>query len=129
MTEEVKASAGRAWRLLDSQAVTRTIQLVAIASLLLALLVGLRQFQLADCLATYSDDNARSSAQRIAAAEQDRKALDEMIAQVAGARSAPPSEAGRQVSEAFDRYLQQRAEADAQRKRNPPPQPPSERCN
>ncbi len=122
-------AAGAAWRWLDSKAATRIIQLVAIASLLLALFVGLRQYSLADCLSRYSDDNARTSAQRLLAAEQDRKALDEMIAQVAGARSAPPSEAGRQVSEAFDRYLQQRAEADAQRKRNPPPQPPSERCN
>ncbi len=123
------SGAVRAWRWLDSRAATRIIQLVAIASLILALFVGLRQYALADCLSTYSDDNARASAQRLLAAEQDRKALDEMISQVAGARSAPPAEAGRQVSDAFDKYLRQRAEADAQRKRNPPPPPPSERCD
>lgn len=122
-------TASKAWSMLDSRAVTRAIQLVAIVSLLLALFVGLRQYALADCLATYSDDQARSSAQRLQAAEQDRKALDEMIAQVAAARSAPPATAGKQVSDAFDTYLKQRAEADEQRRRNPPPPPPSERCD
>ncbi len=129
MTEEVKASAGKAWRLLDSQGVTRAVQLVAIASLFLALFVGLRQYALADCLATYSDDNARSSGQRLIAAEQDRKALDDMIKGIAGARSVSPAEAQAQVNAALDKYLAVRAQSDEQRRRNPPPTPPSQRCS
>ncbi len=125
-----KASTSRAWSWLDAPMVTRAIQLAAIVSLVLALFVGLRQYQLADCLATYNDDNAKSSGQRLAAAEQDRKALDDMIGAVAAARSATSqADAQRQVSEAFDTYLKQRAEANEQRRRNPPPPPPSERCN
>jgi hypothetical protein len=121
--------AASVWRWLDSRAATRVIQVVAIVSLLLALFVGLRQYSLADCLSRYADDNAKASAQRLLAAEQDRKAWDDVISEVAAARSAPPGEGGKRVAEAFDRYLQQRAEADEQRRRNPPPAPPSERCH
>lgn len=116
------------WSWLDSRAMTRTIQLVAICSLLLALFVGLRQYALADCIRAYNEDQARSSGQRLLAAEQDRRALDEMISQVAGARSAPPAEAGKRVSDAFDKYLEQRKAADEQRAKNPPPPPPSVTC-
>ncbi len=119
----------RMWSWLDSRAMTRAIQLVAITSLLLALVVGLRQFQLADCLAQNQTDSSNSSAQRILAAEQDRKALDAMISEIAGARSVPPEQAGAKVSAALDHYIKARADADEQRKRNPPPPPPSEACN
>lgn len=128
--DDGRRSASKAWSWLDSRAVTRVIQVVAIASLLLALFVGLRQYSLADCLSRYNDDNAKSSGQRLEAAEQDRKALDDMIGAVAAARSATsPADAQRQVKTAFDTYLQQRAEANEQRRRNPPPPPPSERCD
>ncbi len=124
------STVNRAWTMLDSRLVTRAIQIVAILSLFLAIGVGVRQYSLADCLARYSDDNARSSTQRIAAAEQDRQALDEMIGGIAAARSAAsPQEAQRMVSGAFDKYLVARAEADRQRAENPPPAPPSERCS
>lgn len=120
---------GGLWAWMDSRGVTRIIQLVAILSLFLALVVGIRQYTLANCLAQYSDDNARASAERLKAAEQDRKALDIMISAIAGARSVGPEEAQRQVNGALDTYLSSRTEADEQRRRNPPPDPPSERCN
>lgn len=127
---DINAPTSRVWSWLDAPMVTRMIQIVAIVSLGLALFVGLRQYQLADCLAQYNDDNAKSSGQRLEAAEQDRKALDDMMSEVAAARSAAsPAEAQRQVREAFDNYLKQRAEANEQRRRNPPPPPPSERCD
>jgi hypothetical protein len=120
---------GRMWSLLDSRTVTRAIQLIAIVSLALALFVGVKQYRLADCLARYNDDQAASSGQRLIAAEQDRKALDEMIGAIAGARSVPPEQAQTQVNGALDTYLAARRGADEQRRRNPPPPPPSQRCN
>ncbi len=116
------------WARLDAPAITRTIQIIAVLSLMLALYVGFRQYALADCLASYNDDQARSSGQRLIAAEQDRQALDDMIAAIAGARSATPAEAQAQVNGALDRYLAVRATSDEQRRKNPPPPPPSQRC-
>ncbi len=103
--------------------------MIAVLSLLLALIVGVRQYTLADCLATYSDDQARSAAERLKAAEQDRKALDDMIGAFAAARSASPADAQRQVNGALDNYIASRAAADEQRRRNPPPDPPEKRCS
>jgi hypothetical protein len=115
--------------MLDAPMVTRTIQVVAVLSLFLALFVGFRQYQLADCLAQYNNDQASSSGQRLIAAEQDRQALDEMIGAFAAARSAPPEDAQRQVNAALDKYLEVRATSDEQRRKNPPPPPPSQRCD
>lgn len=117
------------WGLLDAPFVTRIIQIVAVLSLFLALFVGFRQHQLADCLAKYNDDQAASSGQRLIAAEQDRQALDEMVGAFAAARSASPEDAQRQVNGALDKYLAVRKQSDEQRRRNPPPPPPSQRCD
>ncbi len=114
---------------LDSKVVTRIIQVAAIISLLLALFVGLRQFQLADCLSRNVSESANASAERLKAAEQDRKALDDMIQAIAGARSASPAEAQAQVNGALDNYIASRKASDEQRRRNPPPPPPSQACN
>ncbi len=122
-------TAATAWRWLDSKVVTRIVQLVAIASLFLALFVGLRQYALADCLSTNVTDSANASAERLKAAEQDRKALDDMIGAIAGARSATPEQAQAQVNAALDTYLDVRRQSDEQRRRNPPPPPPSQACN
>lgn len=64
----------KAQRFLDSAAVTRAIQLVAVASLLLAVVVGFKQFSLASCISDYSNASAVSTAGRAAAAAEDRKA-------------------------------------------------------
>lgn len=114
---------------MDAPLVARTIQIIAVISLLLALYVGFRQYRLADCLAEYNDDSAQSSGQRLIAAEQDRQALDEMIDAIAGARSVSPEQAQRQVNAALDKYIAVRATSDEQRRKNPPPPPPSQRCN
>jgi hypothetical protein len=119
----------RAWRWLDSKAATRIIQVVAILSLFAALFVGVRQYSLADCLSQNLTDTSNASAQRLQAAEQDRKALDNMIAAIAGARSASPAEAQAQVNGALDTYIEARRQSDEQRRRNPPPPPPSQACN
>ncbi len=119
----------KVWRWLDSRVATRLIQGVAIASLMLALVVGLRQFQLADCLSRNVSDSSNASAERLKAAEQDRKALDDMIGAIAGARSASPEQAQQQVNAALDTYIAARKSSDEQRRRNPPPPPPSQACN
>ncbi len=113
---------------MDAPFVSRMIQVVAVLSLFLALYVGVRQYQLADCLAKYNNDQAASSGQRLIAAEQDRKALDDMVGAFAAARSSGPEDAQRQVNAALDKYLAVRAQSDEQRRRNPPPPPPSQRC-
>lgn len=64
----------RAQRFLDSAAVTRAIQIVAVLSLLLAVVVGLKQYSLASCISDYSNASATSTAGRAAAAAEDRKA-------------------------------------------------------
>lgn len=119
----------KAWRWLDSKVATRMIQLVAIVSLLLALVVGLRQFALADCLSRNVSESSNASVERLKAAEQDRKALDDMVSAFAAARSSPPAQAQAQVNAALDTYLAARRSADEQRRRNPPPPPPSQACN
>lgn len=118
----------RVWMWLDSRAATRAVQAIAVVALLLSLFIATRQYQLAGCLANYSNAAAASSGQRIVAAEQDRQALDLMIEAVAGARSLPAEQAQQQVSAAFDTYLDARRRADEQRAKNPPPPPPSQTC-
>jgi hypothetical protein len=61
-------------RFLDSRSMTRTIQAVAIVSLLLAVAIGVKQLSLASCLSDYSNRSAVSTAARADAAAQDRKA-------------------------------------------------------
>jgi hypothetical protein len=113
---------------MDTRAAGRTVQVIAVVALFLSLLVMGRQIGLTNCVADYNDKSARASGARLAAAEQDRKALDVMIAEIAGARLVPPDEAGPKVSRALDTYLSARNEADKQRQRNPPPPPPSQSC-
>jgi hypothetical protein len=114
---------------LDHPFLSRVVQIIAVVSLLLALYVGVHHYQLAGCLAEYNNAQARSSGERLAAAEQDRQALDDMMSAFAAARSAAPGDAQRQVSAALDKYLEVRRTSDEQRRQNPPPPPPSQRCN
>ncbi len=118
----------RARRLLESPAMNNVFRVVAIISLLIGLSVGARQYRLTSCLTAYNEASNRATEQRAEAAAADRKALDDMIGAIAGARFLPPGEAGPAVSKALDGYLAARAAADQQRKSNPLPAPPSERC-
>ena len=107
-------------KFLDSPGVTRVLQVVAALSLVLALVVGYKQYSLASCLQEYQDASAASTMARAAAAEQDRQAQDKLFQAIAG----DPKHA----IDALREYNASRDEADKKRKDNPPPEPPSLRC-
>lgn len=109
-------------RVLDSRVTTRAVQVIAVLSLFLSLVVGGRQYALADCLANYNDQQARASGQRLEAAEEDRQALDTMVSAVVNAK-----ERG-DAARALVTYLETRRQSDLKRAQNPPPAPPSEAC-
>lgn len=119
------------WSWLDSKAVTRAIQVVAILSLLSAFFVGLRQYKLADCLADFADRNAKATSARADAAERDRLAQDRLwqaFADATNPQKVPPAQAGDHVRKAFAQFLQDREAANKQRAQNPPPPPPAQVC-
>lgn len=120
------AAVARRW--LDSPRTFRVFQLIAIASLMIGLTVGVKQYNLTSCLTAYNEATNKASARRAEAATSDREALDAMIKAIADARYLPPGEAGKAVSDALDAYLESRAAGDAQRKSNPLPGPPSQTC-
>jgi hypothetical protein len=113
---------------LDGAGVTRFIKVIAVLSLMAALFTGTRQYQLSDCLARYSEASNISQRARAEATEQDRKALDAMIAAVANARQLPAAQARAVVDAAFADYGKARAFADGSRSVSPIPEPPSAKC-
>jgi hypothetical protein len=132
-------------RLLDKAAVTRTMTIVAILSLLASLWVGLQQYQLADCLADYTKvNNERSriltdvgaderAAERRRDDALDRVFLDPSLQTPAGERTA---EERQRVLHLFGDYLSaaravadERAKADAARRANPVPPAPDVVCD
>jgi hypothetical protein len=135
---------GKVVQVLDAPTTTRVFKVVAIVSLLLSLFVGLRQYQLADCLAQYNNDlNARtriltetSTRERTAERRRD-DALDKVFLdpslQIPAAERTP--EDGARVRRLFAEYLNaardlaaQRSASDADRRANPVPPPPSLVC-
>lgn len=113
---------------LDSRALTRAIQIVAVASLVLSLFVGVRQYTLANCLASYSDRASAATTQRADANASTTTAIDKMIRTIANAGQLPAAQQQHAVQMAFQDYLTSRGAADEQRKLNPIPAPPSETC-
>lgn len=109
-------------RVMDSRAMTRVVQVIAFMSLLLSLGIATRQYQLASCLAKYNNAAAAASGPRLAAAEEDRQAIDEMVKAVVHAKARGDAGA------ALHTYLATRESADRKRAKNPPPPPPSEVC-
>lgn len=109
-------------RFMDSRLMTRIVQVIAFASLLLSLAVGAKQYELASCLATYNNAQARANGPRIQAAEDDRQAMDELVNRIVTAKSRADSAA------AFQDYVAKRRIANETRAKNPPPPPPSEVC-
>ncbi|MFY1686508.1 hypothetical protein [Plantactinospora sp. WMMB782] len=105
---------------LDSRTATRAVQLVAVVALLLSIYIGIEQRQLTACLAEYNEANNRVTAARYQAAEQDRQAQDAMFRAVAD----DPRSALGQIRQ----YTELRAQSDEQRRQNPLPSPPSQRC-
>jgi hypothetical protein len=135
---------GKVVQVLDAPTTTRIFKIVAIASLLLSLFVGLRQYQLADCLAQYNNDlNARTrvltdtSAKERNAERRRDDALDTVFLDPSLQVPAPErtDEDAARVRKLFAEYLDaardlaaERAAADASRRANPVPPPPSLAC-
>jgi len=107
-------------RALDSRPAFRLVQLFAVAALMLSVFIGVQQAQLTKCLAEYNEASNRSQAARYAAAEQDRQAQDELFRSIA--------EQPRAGIAALREYNASRDEANATRRANPLPAPPSQRC-
>lgn len=139
----------KAQRVLDSAAVTRVIQVVAVLSLLLAIVVGVRQYSLASCIASYSDQSSMATSARAEAAAEDRKAdqadrqadaddraalkilVDALAAGDQRAmQAAIPGLAAtyKRTDEARAATALTRADNEKKRRENPVPPPPSLRC-
>lgn len=114
------ATARRAIVWLDSRSAIRIVQIMAAIALVLSVGIAVRQYQLTSCVARYNERSNESQRARAEAADSDRKALDDMLQVVA--------DNPRGAFEAIKHYNQVRAQADAQRARNPIPAPPSETC-
>lgn len=116
----------KAW--LDSEGVTRLFKVVAMLSLLASLFVGVKQYELTSCLATYNDASNANSQARAQAAAEERSALDELISSIDEARSVPAANARTALDLAFREYAEQRARIEGKREVMPIPAPPSQTC-
>src|SRR5262249_20231662 len=111
----------KAW--LDSSAARRAVVIGMLIYFLWAGWLTARQSSLVPCQARYAEAQARSTAQRAAAASEDRAALDKMVDAFVSATS--PGD-GRT---ALLQYQATRKAADDKRARNPFPAPPSKFCS
>lgn len=119
-----------AW--LDSRQAFRMVQIVALVALVLSVYVGVKQYRLASCLASYNDRSAKATAARTVAAERDRNAQDAMwqaFADAGDPQKVPPAQASAYAKAAFEKFLKDRAQANEQRAKNPLPAPPSQVCH
>lgn len=124
MTEAMRRA--RFW--LESPRTYRIFQMIAIASLALGLVVGVKQYDLTQCLANYNEATAQATQLRASASAADRQALDDMIDAIVKARALAPADAQKAVGEALAAYQTTRAYADGQRAAKPLPAPPSQTC-
>lgn len=120
--------ADRAVSVLDAPGTTRAMKVVAVVSLVLSLFVGVRQYELTDCLARYAEASNRSTAARADVAESDRQATREIFTAFASAASATPAEAKLKIQVALARWQAQQEASDLRRQQNPLPGPPSAAC-
>jgi cell division protein FtsX len=118
----------RAKNWLDSESVTRLFKVIAIMSLMASLFVGVKQYQLTSCLATYNDAANANQQLRAQAAGEERDALDAMISAIAEVQTVPAASRQAAVAAAFQDYLQSRAYIDGKREVMPIPAPPSQTC-
>lgn len=105
---------------LDSRMASRTVWLVAVVTLGLCLVLGFKQYNLTQCQAAYAEASNTSQRARAAAAETDRQAQDTLFQQIA--------DQPRDSIKALREYNQSRADANAQRAKNPIPPAPSTNC-
>jgi hypothetical protein len=107
-----------AW--LDSRAASRVAQAVAAIALVLSVGVGVREYALTQCQARYAESSNTSQRARAQAADLDRRAQDQLFQAIADHPD--------QAIDSLRAYNVSRAEADAQRARNPVPPAPSTSC-
>lgn len=120
--------AERAKHWLDNPAMDRVFKVIALVSLLAALFVGVKQYELTSCLARYNEASNANTQLRAGAAAEERAALDEWIAALDAAISLPPGEARPALDVAFDTYRESRARIEGKREVAPIPGPPSQTC-
>lgn len=113
---------------LDSSVTTRIMKVVALISLVLAATVGIRQYQLTDCLARYAEGSNRNTAARADVAESDREATRQIFTSFADAVSGDPTQAKLKIQVALARWQAQQEASDLRRSQNPIPGPPSAAC-
>ena len=116
-------------RWLDKAAVTRVMTFVAIGSLLASLWVGIRQYDLANCLADYNERTSISTQARSEVAAEDRESTREIFDAFVKAMSQEPEEARLTVREALARWKARTEAAEKTRAQNPVPPPPSLVCS
>lgn len=101
----------------------KVFQGVSILSFGIAVMVYYQQQDFIACIAEYNDTQARSGAARAQAIEDSLAAVDASIHAVATATTRD------QVRKALADYEAAREAAKRKRAENPPPVPPSIRCN
>lgn len=101
----------------------KVFQGVSILSFGIAVTVYYQQQDFISCIAAYNDAQARSGAARAQAVDSSLTAIDNSIHSVATATTKE------QVQAALKAYEEARVAAKKQRAENPPPAPPSERCD
>lgn len=113
---------------LKERVVEWAIRVAVLVSLGMGMFTGYRLTALVHCQARYNQQAAIASRARAEAYEQDRAAEDAMWNAFDAARTLPPEQARQRSLEAFQKYLQFRAQANKQRAEHPLPKLPSETC-
>jgi hypothetical protein len=120
--------AERAKNWLDNPAMDRVFKVIALVSLLAALFVGVRQYELTACLAAYNEATNANTQLRAQAAQEERENLDAMISAIAEAPTLPAAARPAAFQNALSEYLRSRAYIDGKREVMPIPAPPSQTC-
>lgn len=118
MSPKMMSRAAVNW--LDSRQAARTVWIVAVATLALCAVLAVKQYHLTRCQAAYAEASNTSQRARAEAAELDRQAQDRLFQSIA--------DKPRSAIESLRIYNEQRAQANAQRAKNPIPAPPSTNC-
>lgn len=108
-----------------SRWLTWIVVIASFASLGMSWYAGAQRAEYAHCQAAVNDALIHSQQARAAAAEQDRQAMDDLVA---GVLTASETRDPRASLAALRAYVTARAAADAQRAANPIPVPPSQTC-
>jgi hypothetical protein len=108
--------------MMSSRKLGVTVMLLSLLALVGTVWTGIERANTARCQARVNDALITSQRARATAADQDREALDTMVATVAEAT------ARAQVQAALNKYRADRAASNESRRRNPLPEPASEVC-